>query len=286
MISKKAKSGFTLVELLVVIGIIAVLIGILLPALSKARTQARRTQDLSNIHQIVIACVAYAAESKGLYPVGSRGGPDLTVANDDIAWINGYTFATFLQTLRNRAMASQWFAATSGAPVVMDDATKKIFSCTSLYNNTSVLSEVGDTTYSPYETKLGYYYWGRRANTLSGNVYTSAGVLAVPTLNYVFPLQQGDHPTSQTLITCPAFAGSNYGWMPHYTTGDSFREGATATSGTPTTNDKLTQPMQGICVGYTDGSARWVPRKQLWSMHEGNWAAPYYNLMYFDKTNP
>lgn len=60
--------GFTLVELLVVIGIIAVLISILLPTLGRARRQAVRTQCLSNLRQIYTGCVAYAAENKGWFP--------------------------------------------------------------------------------------------------------------------------------------------------------------------------------------------------------------------------
>ena len=65
------RRGFTLIELLVVISIIALLVGILLPSLSKARTQARRAACAANLNQIGIGFQSYLNENRDLMPYAS-----------------------------------------------------------------------------------------------------------------------------------------------------------------------------------------------------------------------
>jgi prepilin-type N-terminal cleavage/methylation domain-containing protein len=66
--------GFTLVELLIVIGIIALLVSILLPAANRAREMSRRTVCLSNIRQLTAAWLMYAGEHQGrLCNLAARG---------------------------------------------------------------------------------------------------------------------------------------------------------------------------------------------------------------------
>ncbi|MFT3788120.1 MAG: type II secretion system protein [Tepidisphaeraceae bacterium] len=62
----RSRTGFTLVELLVVIGVIALLISILVPALSQARQAGLRTKCLSNLRQLAIAQSAYASANRNL----------------------------------------------------------------------------------------------------------------------------------------------------------------------------------------------------------------------------
>jgi prepilin-type processing-associated H-X9-DG protein/prepilin-type N-terminal cleavage/methylation domain-containing protein len=75
--------GFTLVELLVVIGIVVLLVALLLPALGKARESARGATCASNMRQLAAAFIGYTQSNRGQSPRPAFGGP---VRYDWVFW--------------------------------------------------------------------------------------------------------------------------------------------------------------------------------------------------------
>ncbi len=99
MLNAKTRSGgFTLIELLVVVAIIALLIGILLPALGAARSSARRTASVSNLGQHSVFMASYTAEHRdelfnpypGKFRTDTMGLPSLPVPGKEQS--GGYRF--------------------------------------------------------------------------------------------------------------------------------------------------------------------------------------------------
>ena len=63
--------GFTLIELLVVIAIIAILMGVLMPALSRARLHGKRAACMGNLKQLTLAWIMYADENDDKIPAAN-----------------------------------------------------------------------------------------------------------------------------------------------------------------------------------------------------------------------
>jgi len=85
--SSQSQNGFTLIELLVVIAVIAILAALLLPALAKAKDQARAINCASNLHQWGVVWNVYCGDYKDSFPSGAN--PDGTIDENARAnWFN------------------------------------------------------------------------------------------------------------------------------------------------------------------------------------------------------
>ncbi len=124
---KRTTKGFTLVELLVVIGIIALLISILLPSLNKARETANRAKCASNLKQIGTALRVYETQNNGQYPRSVYNATSATA--NFVTWGSGATasFTSADTFARNSAGAFTVTGASDANTPQFNDVTASFY---------------------------------------------------------------------------------------------------------------------------------------------------------------
>ena len=107
--------GFTLIELLVVISIIAILAGMLLPAISLVRESARKANCGSNQRQIALAMVAYGSENDGVWPFAY--GNAATSGAIDAVGVTATATLSFVSLWSDGELVAKLFACPSNSTV-------------------------------------------------------------------------------------------------------------------------------------------------------------------------
>ena len=240
----KAAKGFTLVELLVVIGIIALLISILLPALNKARQAAVKVQCASNLRSIGQAFAIYAVTNQGFYPFANtpRGNELLGYAPTGMP----------IRAQRMGAIVGDWaqypvYGPVDPPSVVVMPARGKYLACPSL----------GDGEIYPnnsYGTSrfCGYSYCVPKSTQAVG--YSPPGTPNAPQAefawrpNQIIPHEGASDTFSKNNVKYKSIAAC-------YIQATGWNELSSPDPG-------LVQPHQntGVNVLYCDGSVQFVPR--------------------------
>jgi prepilin-type N-terminal cleavage/methylation domain-containing protein len=245
---KNKGRAFTLIELLIVVAVIALLLAIAIPCLSKVRQRARRMVCLNNIHQGLVISSMYSSDSDQYLPLGNiidRKNPQYNETWDESDQL--YLFnANTLEVLSVSYGASEKLATCSSAENYLRESKTLLISLPSTHAVTERML-------------LGWIYWGNRGDWYDSELGKK----------FITPKKIVDKSTARTLITCFCLSdvgGKEGRWYAPHTTGQ-FQTGS----------GKMEHSPEGLAVGYLDGSARFVKWERLTPSDHGGQYVVYYD---------
>ncbi|MCF7957301.1 MAG: DUF1559 domain-containing protein [Phycisphaerae bacterium] len=240
------KKAFTLIELLVVISIIALLVAILMPALGKAREQARRTLCLSNLKQQGIGLLMYSHDNNDAMPLtayygGNRWLWDVSYFTTDVMISSGGDKKIFhcpsnkIDTLRTEYWRYTEVSTQGGGAAAVNavDATAE---------------PTGDNLRQWHFRVVSYFYMMDFLDTPTGNVYGRGQTPGLPGVQWITKTNV-KNPASSPLITDCTAKYPNGQWnLPN-------RVGQWSMG----TNHMDTSEPAGSNTIYVDNHAAWRP---------------------------